>query len=388
MPAPRFVDMSQWQPATIDWKAYLVWAAQWNGTAHLSLRSTVGLREDAHYKAYLDGARSMARALGIPLKVVHYHYAYPQISGAAAQANYQRQFVGSIPPNDVLMLDYEEQVDAATSQWAWEFAFQQHANYGKYPTIYASDSYIRNRLQDHRLVVCPLTLAKWSFDPNSRPPCPPPWSAYEYLQYTDRATVPGIGGPVDANIFLGADLEEPMILTIHDVEKYFSVKDANTWVRIDGNKRPVLDSAGQAIVLKGTLLSDFCSLGYDALALRGLPTANQVPVPGKTNVFFQAHERADVILDTNKPKISDNPPHSGQVYHKHIEPLRDAQARLDTAVSQLNISETKIADIQTQLAAALKTIAELSAGQSEAPALNALKQVKAIIDPLLVEGAK
>lgn len=203
----QFVDISVYQPSTIDWKAYRAWAAQWDGIARVSLRSSYGTGyTDQHFAAYRDGAISA----GVDV-IIFYHYAYPQYNSAVAEADYQHQVVGSIRPNDVIMLDFEEQVPEATAEWAYQWLARQEQNYGgKKPTLYANDAYIRQRLQDSRLARYPLTLANWQFTPAERPACPPPWSTYTYLQYTDKATsIPGISGAVDADIYLGHDGSSP-----------------------------------------------------------------------------------------------------------------------------------------------------------------------------------
>ncbi len=200
---PQFVDISVFQPLNIDWNAYRAWSAQCDGIARVSLRSSYGTGyTDQHFVAYREGAINA----GIDV-IIFYHYAYPQFNSAVAEADYQHQIVRGIRPNDVMMLDYEENVSEATAEWAYEWLARQEQNYGgKRPSIYASDSYIRQRLQDNRLARYPLTLANWQFTPTERPACPPPWSTYTYLQYTDKATaIPGIAGAVDADIYLGHD---------------------------------------------------------------------------------------------------------------------------------------------------------------------------------------
>ncbi|HET8910761.1 MAG TPA: glycoside hydrolase family 25 protein, partial [Ktedonobacteraceae bacterium] len=200
---PQFVDISVYQPVNIDWKAYRTWAAQWDGIARVSMRSSYGNGfTDQHFLAYREGALNA----GIDV-IIFYHYAYPQYNSAASEAAYQHQVVGKIRPNDVIMLDIEESVPQATASWAYNWLAQQEQNYGgQKPTLYASDSYIRERMQDNRLASYPLTLANWQFTPTEHPPCPPPWSKYTYLQYTDRASmIPGIAGTVDANLYLGGN---------------------------------------------------------------------------------------------------------------------------------------------------------------------------------------
>jgi lysozyme len=206
MSTPLYADVSSFQDA-IDWPVYAAWAKQFDGTSRIAMKSTEGV---GYTDPLFQVNRAGALSAGIDV-IIFYHYARPDLGNAPKdEANWQWQVVGAIRPQDVLMLDFEEQVPQATADWAYQWLVQQQSNYGgKYPTIYASDSYIRSRLQDRRLASYPLTLANWQFDPSERPACPPPWARYVYLQYTDRATIPGIPGNVDANIYLGGDMPNP-----------------------------------------------------------------------------------------------------------------------------------------------------------------------------------
>jgi lysozyme len=197
--SPQYADISSFQ-GTIDWAVYRKWAASFDGVARVAMKSTEGVGfTDPRFVANRAGALTA----GVDL-IMYYHYARPGLgNSAAAEADWQHQVVGALRPQDVLMLDYEENVDQATAAWALAWLARQEQNYGgALPTIYASTSYIGARLQDSRLARYPLTLANWTYDPAARPPCPAPWTSYAYLQYTDKATIPGIAVPVDANIAL------------------------------------------------------------------------------------------------------------------------------------------------------------------------------------------
>lgn len=201
----QFVDLSEWQPTDIDWLAYKQWSAQGDGISRVAMRSSYGVGEkDRHFDAYRAGALQA----GID-QILYYHYSYPNLNSAVAEANWQRQVVGDIRPQDLCILDFEENGDGPTSNWAYLWLATQEANYGKLPGIYASTYYILQRLQDQRLARYPLWLADWEYTPDERPACPPPWQSYEFVQYTDKATsIPGIAGTVDADIYLGK--ETPM----------------------------------------------------------------------------------------------------------------------------------------------------------------------------------
>lgn len=209
--APQFIDISTYQPENIDWTKYLPWAAQWDGTARVSIRSSYGCcNADDKYKAHLNNVRAAARSLGIPLVVIHYHYAYPEDCSAVSEANCQASIVGDLSayPNDELMLDYEENVGQATAQWAVDFEKQQHINYPNKELIYASQSYVGGHLQDSRLPgEAGLVDANWQFTPDERPPAPAPWTSNTAVQWTDQdSSVPGVPEAVDANIWLGGNV--------------------------------------------------------------------------------------------------------------------------------------------------------------------------------------
>lgn len=196
----QFVDMSQFQPEPINWTVYKEWSKQGDGVSRVAFRTSYsnGYKDPA-----FDAHRENALSVGID-QIIYYHYAYPQYNNAHDEANWQKQVVGGIRPNDLLVLDFEENVSQANAEWAYEWLVQQENNYGKLPGLYASSAYITERLSDIRLARYPLWLANWQYTPDERPACPLPWASYEFVQYTDKATnVPGIAGSVDANIFLG-----------------------------------------------------------------------------------------------------------------------------------------------------------------------------------------
>jgi GH25 family lysozyme M1 (1,4-beta-N-acetylmuramidase) len=197
----QFVDISSFQ-GTIDFGVYSIWARQWDGVARIAIKATEGVGfTDPRFLANRAGAL----AAGIDT-IIFYHFGRPDLGNSAVdEANWFRSVVGDVRGSDVVILDYEVEAPQANSDWAYTWLIQQQSNYrGKPPGIYASLSYIETRLQDQRLSAFPLWLADWTFDPGARPAAPAPWGSYAALQYTDSATnIPGIAGPVDANIFLG-----------------------------------------------------------------------------------------------------------------------------------------------------------------------------------------
>lgn len=189
--AQRYVDVSAFQ-GNIDWPLYRTWSDM------AAMKATEGTGfMDARYQTNKAGAE----AAGV--RMVPYHYARPDLNSAQAEAQWFFK-VAANTPDLFLMLDDEQNTIASTAEWAYAWLSECEQLFQQTPTVYASDSFIRARLQDSRLVRFSLILAKWTFDPNARPACPPPWTHYVAVQYTDRAVnIPGIAGLVDADIFLG-----------------------------------------------------------------------------------------------------------------------------------------------------------------------------------------
>ncbi len=353
MSAPQFVDMSIYQPTTIDWHAYRAWSAQGDGISRVALRSSYGAGfPDAHYHAYRAGAE----AAGIEM-IFHYHYAYPSLNSAEAEANYQHSIVGAIGPRDLLVLDFEESVPAATAAWAYAWLTRQEANYpGRLPTaIYASDAYIRARLQDSRLARFVLWLANWRFTPDARPPCPPPWTSYAALQYTDKATtIPGVPGIVDADIFLGGPSfdQEKVMLDIVQVASYFQALSSDIWT-----------CTATGFMIGHGLLDFYRRVGGDGLfglTYLGLPLSNEIAVTGKAGVAYQRYERGVVVWDPGH--MVDNPPGAGQAYLLHL----DKEPGQDPRIAQLTqeIAALKAVPASADIASVQVALADLTSAQT------------------------
>jgi GH25 family lysozyme M1 (1,4-beta-N-acetylmuramidase) len=197
-----FIDISDFQSTDIDWQSYKNWSASGDGISRISLRSSEGTGieyVDKHYKTF----RTAAESIGIDV-IIHYHYAYPQFNKAPDEANWQKQVIGDIRPNDVIMLDLEEKnPSGATAQWALDWLSTAESLWGRLPVIYAYQSFIQAYLQDDRLTRYPLIYARWTYDANSRPAAPSPWKSYWALQYSDKEKVPGVNEPVDADVYTG-----------------------------------------------------------------------------------------------------------------------------------------------------------------------------------------
>jgi GH25 family lysozyme M1 (1,4-beta-N-acetylmuramidase) len=203
----QFVDISSFQ-GNIDFVAYRAWAASFDGITRIAMKSSEGI-------GFIDPlfAENRANALAAGIDCIYYyHFGRPSENNAIDEAKWQKQVVGGIRAADMLVLDFEENVPQATAEWAYEWLAQQEDSYGKPPGLYASSAYIQQRLQDQRLAQFSLWLANWQFTPDERPACPPPWTSYEFVQYTDQAAnIPGVASVVDADIFLGGNTPMPPV---------------------------------------------------------------------------------------------------------------------------------------------------------------------------------
>jgi GH25 family lysozyme M1 (1,4-beta-N-acetylmuramidase) len=330
---PQFVDLSVFQPENIDWQAYKAWSSQGDGISRVALRSSYGVGyQDQHFAAYRAGALSA----GIDVLIL-YHYAYPQYNAAAYEASSQKQIVGSIRAQDILVLDFEEDVSQATAEWAYEWLASCEANYGKLPGIYASSAFIAQRLQDTRLAQFPLWLANWQYTPNERPACPPPWASYEFVQYTDKATnIPGIQGTVDASIFLGQKEETTMIdLTTPGVSTFFKAS-GSMWLCTNGY------IVGGAILdwYKAFGGSDQCGITH-----AGLPLSNEIGLGGGRTM--QRFERLVAFFDPQRAQDQPaglNP--STLVYTAHIDKGPGQDPRVEDLQTEVTALASQVAALQ------------------------------------------
>jgi GH25 family lysozyme M1 (1,4-beta-N-acetylmuramidase) len=327
--APQFVDVSAFQPANIDWFAYKAWSSQWDGVSRVAMRSSYGTGfEDQHFQAYRAGAL----AAGIDV-ILYYHYAYPQYNTAIAEANWQAQVVGTIRPQDQIILDFEEQTPIADAAWAITWLAQQGINYGKLPGIYSYPDFIARHLQDSRLAQFPLWYANWQFTPDERPAPPSPWTSYEAVQYTDRATnIPGIAGQVDVSIYL---LGGPNVYTPQssDFSNWFRDNGDGTWTCINRN------------ILRGALIGFYQTLSIDGqhLPIPGLPLENEQKHTDTNgyNWWTQQCERATLVCDPRN--THDSQPGFDQCYLAHVNPPQ--------VVTVEKIPDVVVSDIKTVTAA-------------------------------------
>lgn len=295
--APQFVDVSSFQGA-IDWVAYRSWAAQWDGIARVAIKATEGVGfTDPQFAANRAGAL----AAGIDT-ILYYHYARPQYNGPASEADYMHSVVGDIRPQDLIVLDLEENAGQGVAPWAYDWLARQDTNYdGKMPAIYSYAAYIEEWLQQsNALAKYPLWLAEWTFDPNERPICPTPWSKYIALQYTDKATnVPGITGNVDCSVFIGGK----------SVNQYGPASsDFATWFDLDANGNWVGKSYNHPVIAGGNkTLYARLSIDGNTLPVIGLPRTSELYQTDSDGYQWsvQFFERGLIVYDPQFKKDSE-----------------------------------------------------------------------------------
>jgi GH25 family lysozyme M1 (1,4-beta-N-acetylmuramidase) len=340
----QFADLSQFQPSNIDWQAYKQWSARGDGISRVALRSSYGVGYvDTHFQTYREDALSA----GIDM-IIMYHYAYPQYNNATDEANWQRQVVGAMRPQDIVILDFEENVPQATAEWAVMWLQFAQGIYAKMPGIYASTYYIQQRLQDQRLAPYPLWLANWQFTPDERPPVPWPWQSYEFVQYSDRETsIPGIAGTVDANIFLGIkpqqqEEEQPTMINLDTprVGDYFEGNDDAWKCKRNGF---VISGAGAVLFYRQFGGSGLCGLTH-----LGLPVSGSFGLADKPGVVYQRFERGVLVFDEGRH--ADSPPGAvGQFYVGHIDQGPFQDPRIAPLQDQINHLLSENAALQKQL---------------------------------------
>ena len=156
------------------------------------------------YQPQYHGAKGAGMIAGA------YHFARPDASSGAAQANRFLDIADykndgkTLPPVLDLAVDpnsggcYGKSVEQMT-QWTNEFNDTVKQRTGKDPIVYANSSFWSQCMggtdsySDH-----PLWLASYEVD---SPPLPAGFKDWNFWQYTDEGSVPGIGGSTDLNQF-------------------------------------------------------------------------------------------------------------------------------------------------------------------------------------------
>ena len=158
-------------------------------------------------------AYDLARATAAGLYVAGYHFAIPNVSDGASQADYALQNGAYTPGGRTLPLALDIEYNpygqecyglTPTEMVAWVASFTAEAKRvtGQLPIIYTTADWWNTCTDDSAAFGADqLWVAAFGAD---SPPTPAGWSNWTFWQYTSRGSVPGITGPVDLSYFLSA----------------------------------------------------------------------------------------------------------------------------------------------------------------------------------------
>jgi GH25 family lysozyme M1 (1,4-beta-N-acetylmuramidase) len=156
---------------------------------------------DPWFSANWHGAKAAGLVRGA------YHYGRPSVCSGHEEAAFLLQTVGDVgglQPGDFLALDLEDP-DVATGAdllgYALDFLTSCERVAGFKPMLYSSAEYLAEHLLlgHAELGDYGLWLASWQ---GAEPPAPAPWAFIALWQH-GGGVVPGIGGVVDLDWFLG-----------------------------------------------------------------------------------------------------------------------------------------------------------------------------------------
>lgn len=196
------IDVSYWQD-TIDW------ASVATEIDFAFIRVSDGLNHfDTQFGANWEGARSNGVIRGA------YQFFRPSLD-PIAQADLLLSTMGPLEPGDLPpVIDVETSDGASQAQviaGIQEWIDRVEGELGVKPIIYTSWGLWSSLTGDTtRFDDYPLWVANWQV---SCPSVPDSWGGWDFWQYTDSGSVPGIRGPVDRNEFNG-DFEDLLAFAV------------------------------------------------------------------------------------------------------------------------------------------------------------------------------
>ncbi len=142
-----------------------------------------------------------------------YHFAYPEYTDPVSEAhhflNVAEDYLieGYLRPG--LDLEDDPGFDSypyrlgkeALSNWVHEWMNTVKNETGIEPIIYVNSHYANNYL-DTSIADYDLWIAHWTYNPDI-PPNTGVWDSWDFWQYSDSGSVPGISGDVDLDVFNG-----------------------------------------------------------------------------------------------------------------------------------------------------------------------------------------
>lgn len=188
------IDVSHWQ-GTVNW------AGHWNnGKRFVWIKATEGTSyTDPKFGANYTGSYNQGFIRGA------YHFALPNVSSGATQANYFSSHGGGWSGDGKTLpgaLDLEYNPYGATcyglskaqmTSWIRDFSNTYHARWGKYPAIYTSTSWWNQCVGSSFSSTNPLWVARYNSTVGE---LPYNWGYYTVWQYSSD--------PIDQNVFNGS----------------------------------------------------------------------------------------------------------------------------------------------------------------------------------------
>ena len=209
------IDVSGWQGA-IDWtKVYK------GGFRFAFCKATEGTGfTDNTFKTNMNNGKNAG------MLMAPYHYAKPNLNSGEAEALHFANVVRPFITSDNLRpaLDLEEGSELGKvdlSRWVHDFMTTFQRETGVVPIIYVNTNYAINHL-DTSVNQYDLWIAQWTYDTSVRPDTGI-WGDWDFWQYSNKGSVPGIAGNVDLNLLNG------------------NVDDLRTYVVGDGGKDEYTD---------------------------------------------------------------------------------------------------------------------------------------------------
>ncbi len=219
------IDVSHWQ-GNINWTA-----VKNAGVVFAFAKATEGVDFiDVRFSQNMAGASAAGVMIG------PYHFARPDSfeNNPLDAANEANDFVDAIqvyyqnpgpflrPVLDIERLPDAHQIPPGTtqksflSQWIRDFNTVVESRLGFTAIIYANSNYAITYFEAD-IAQYDFWLANWNYTPPSTPPAflTGIWDDWDFWQWTDSWSVPGIAGPVDGDVFEG---------TMDDLQQFLGVQ--------------------------------------------------------------------------------------------------------------------------------------------------------------------
>lgn len=197
-------------PDVSDFQADVDWAAvRASGRLFGFTKATEGRTFVA---ATLTANRQGMAAAGLVLRGL-YHFARPDRNPAAAEADHFLSTVGQLGAGEIAVLDLETGNigHAETGAWALAWLERVEAATGRTPWLYSYGPFLA-AFDTSRLTRFPLWIAGYGANDGKVPPDrlrpdTDRWGRAVIWQYTSAASVPGVRGQCDDNLFEGSAAE-------------------------------------------------------------------------------------------------------------------------------------------------------------------------------------